>query len=69
MRVGIREQLGILVLLTSLVALAVVAIATVSCTPSFFLLPLTNDIYIRLVGKQLQLRREHQVRKLAQFLE
>ena len=29
MRIGIREQLGLLVLFTSLVALAVVAIATV----------------------------------------
>lgn len=30
MRIAIREQLGLLVLLTSLIALAVVAIATVS---------------------------------------
>jgi len=29
MRIGIREQLGLLVLLTTLVALAVVAVATV----------------------------------------
>lgn len=33
MRIGIREQLALLVLLTSMVALAVVSIATVS-TPS-----------------------------------
>lgn len=32
MRIPIREQLGLLVLLTSLIALAVVAIATV-CVP------------------------------------
>ena len=30
MRIGIREQLGLLVLLTTLIALAVVAIATVN---------------------------------------
>ena len=29
MRIGIREQLGLLVLLTTLIALAVVAVATV----------------------------------------
>ena len=48
MRIPIREQLGLLVLLTSLVALAVVAIATV-CIPhannssSFTLLILTKQ--------------------------
>jgi len=34
MRIPIREQLGLLVLLTSLIALAVVAIATVSVSMS-----------------------------------
>ena len=34
MRIGIREQLALLVLLTSMVALAVVSIATVSNLPS-----------------------------------
>ena len=33
-RIGIREQLGLLVLLTTLAALAVVAIATVNMHPS-----------------------------------
>lgn len=40
MRIGIREQLGLLVLLTTLTALAVVAIATVLLTiflPSLFI--------------------------------
>lgn len=38
MRIAIREQLGLLVLLTSLIALAVVAIATVS-------MPLVVDLH------------------------
>lgn len=35
MRIGIREQLGLLVLLTTLTALAVVAVATVILSPLY----------------------------------
>ena len=37
MRIGIREQLGLLVLLTTLIALAVVAVATVFRSSVLFL--------------------------------
>lgn len=43
MRIAIREQLGLLVLLTSLIALAVVAIATVS-------MPLVVDLHYALTN-------------------
>ena len=56
MRIGIREQLGLLVLLTTLIALAVVAIATVNPYPPF--LNNTGQLLmnIAVVGQQLQLR-------------
>ena len=60
MRIGIREQLGLLVLVTTLVALAVVAVATVFHS---FLATLQTCVLISLtsVGKQLQLCDWHQV--------
>ena len=56
MRIGIREQLGLLVLLTTLTALAVVAIATVN--PHLPLLNHTVHLLMNmvLVGQQLQFR-------------
>ena len=62
MRIGIREQLGLLVLLTTLIALAVVAIATV-CPHTQLLSSLGLLLMERpIVGQQLQLRRQHKVR-------
>lgn len=58
MRIPIREQLGLLVLLTSLIALAVIAIATVRQASSLRMGPNPNLV---LVGEQLQLRRGYQV--------
>ena len=52
MRINIREQLGLLTLLCSLVGLAVIAIATVS--PHWFFIVLSLSIYA--VGDKLQLR-------------
>lgn len=46
MRIAIREQLGLLVLLTSLIALAVVAIATVSMPTSSTLYKILIDLIV-----------------------
>ncbi len=56
MRIGIREQLGLLVLLTTLSALAVVAIATVRHFPLQVSSISRLLMMILLVGQQLQSR-------------
>ena len=61
MRIGIREQLGLLVLLATLIALAVIAIATVSLPITCGELILALLRHLKLVDYKLQLRRQHQV--------
>ena len=61
MRIPIREQLGLLVLFTSLIALAVIAIATVSIL-SCCVIEELRLMRAHLVGDKLQLRRWYPVR-------
>lgn len=64
MRINIREQLGLLTLLCSLIGLAVIAIATASLLPVLIIYMARLELTISpsVVGDQLQLCHRHWVR-------